>query len=164
MSTIWRDDDVGQNTRAETLAAVDDVFQRYGEPHTIAVIAAGFDLRPDLVELIRERRMLVQLHCWEHDDLTVDAVARGDLERGVEMLERLFGRPTVLYPPWNRSNEKVEAAAERLGLAVSTRKVSLSQYIRAGGDIEEGAVNFHHWHVPDAVLLERALAIAANLR
>src|SRR6185295_19452154 len=103
------------------------------------------DTRPDLVKLIRERGMIVQLHCWKHDDLTVDRFARGELERAVEMLERLFVRPTVLYPPWNKSSPEVEEIAARLGLTVSNAKVSLSQYLRARGDVAEDVVNFHHW-------------------
>lgn len=154
---IWRDDDIGQNTKLDVLQAVDDVFQRHGVPHTIAVIASRIDTRPDLVELIRERRMIVQLHCWEHDDLSVDAAARGELERAVETLTSLFARPTVLYPPWNRSGPELEAEAARLGLTVSFKKVSLSQYMRVRGDVTERVINFHHWHVPDIELLERAI-------
>lgn len=157
MTIIWRDDDVGQNTRLDVLQSVDDVFQRHSKPHTIAVIASGIETRTDLVKLIRDRRMIVQLHCWEHDDLSVDAAARGELERAVDLLGSLFARPTVLYPPWNRSSSELEDAAARLGLAVSFRKVSLSQYVRVNGSVSENVVNFHHWHVPDVLLLERAL-------
>lgn len=157
---IWRDDDVGQNTRLDVLTAVDDIFQRYALPHTIAVIASGLDARQDLIDLIRDRRMIVQLHCWEHDDLSIDPDARADLERAMDLLGRLFDRPTVLYPPWNRSSAELEEKAATLGLTVSHKKVSLSQYIRVKGGIAEDVVNFHHWHVPDAVLIEPALRIA----
>lgn len=154
---IWRDDDIGQNTRLDVLTAVDDVFQRHSKPHTIAVIASGIDTRPDLIDLIRERRMIVQLHCWEHDDLSVDAAARCELARAADLLESLFVRPTVLYPPWNRTSPELEEVAAYLGLTVSHKKVSLSQYVRVKGDVNENVVNFHHWHVPDVLLLERAI-------
>ena len=156
---IWRDDDVGADTKLETLQAVDDVFQMHKKRHTIAVIAAGLYERPDLINLIRERSMLVQLHCWQHDDLSQDQAARLELERAVDLLERLFNRPTVLYPPWNRTSPELEETAARLGLTISTEKISLSQYVRHSGDVSENVVNFHHWHVPDAILLDRALAL-----
>lgn len=162
MITTWRDDDIGSNTKVDVLAAVDDVFQKYAIPHTIAVMAAGMDKRPDLVELIRERRMIVQLHCWNHDDLT-GWQGQSDLSAAVEMLEAVFGaRPTVLYPTWNRSNSALEVVARGLGLTVSTAKISIEQYLRAGGDVAEDVVNFHHWHVPEAVLLEPALKLASG--
>lgn len=157
---IWRDDDIGQNTRLDVLQAVDDLFVQYGTAHTIAVIASGIDTRPDLIDLIRERRMIVQLHCWEHDDLSVDASARGELRRAVDLLSSMFDRPRVLYPPWNRTSPELETAAADVGLTVSFKKVSLSQYVRVDGGISEDVVNFHHWHVPDVLYLERALKIA----
>lgn len=168
---IWRDDDIGAEqvsnagrvfpgTKLEDLRAVDDIFRRYGVPHTIVVIAKDLDQRPDLIDLIRERRMIPQLHCWTHDDLTRDELARDDLERGVDMLAEMFGsRPTVLYPPWNRTSSKVEEAAARLGMMVSAQKISLSQWIRAGGKVAERVINFHHWHIPDVALLDPALRL-----
>lgn len=162
MITTWRDDDIGAGTKLDVLAAVDDVFQKYAVPHTIAVMAAGMDRRPDLVELIRERRMIVQLHCWNHDDLTTWQ-AQSDLSAAVEMIDTLFGaRPSILYPTWNRSNSALEVVARGLGLTVSTAKISIEQYLRAGGDVAEDVVNFHHWHVPEAVLLEPALKLASG--
>jgi peptidoglycan/xylan/chitin deacetylase (PgdA/CDA1 family) len=157
---IWRDDDIGCDTRLADLTAIDDLFQQYRQPHTVAIMAASMDKRADLVDLIRERGMLVQLHCWTHDDLRYKG--REDLPLAVEMIKRLFGAPpTILYPPWNRTNADVVEAAAALGMTVSTGKLSLAQYIRAGGDVDEDCINFHHWYVPEALLLERALQIAA---
>jgi peptidoglycan/xylan/chitin deacetylase (PgdA/CDA1 family) len=158
---IWRDDDVGANTRLEDLAAVDDLFQRYRVPHTIAVMACGMDTRPDLVDLIAKRRMIVQLHCWNHDDLAESARGRRQLVQAVELLQALFGKPpTVLYPTWNRTSPELEAAAAALGLAVSCEKVSLEQFIRCEGDVVEPVCNFHYWSVSDALQIEPALRIA----
>lgn len=156
---IWRDDDVGVDTRIAALEAVDDLFQRFRVEHTIAVIAKGIETRPDLLEFIRERRMIVQLHCWTHEDLTATPSALDDLARAVETLERHLTRPTVLYPPWNRSNPEVDAAAAELGLTVSWRKVSLSQYIRCDGGVSQDVVNFHFWYPPEFPQIEQALQI-----
>lgn len=173
---IWRDDDVGAaqtnragdvipGTKLSDLRRADDLFQRYGIPHTIAVMAKDLDSRPDLIELIHERRMNVQMHCWTHDDLTVDAKARNDLERARDMLADIFGRaPAVLYPPWNRSSGEVENRAAQLGMRVSYRKVSLSQFIRFDGEVGERTVNFHHWAEEDMSLLELALQVEALLQ
>lgn len=160
---IWRDDDIGVRTNLEALAAVDELFQRYKQPHTIAVMAAGMDTRPDLVELIRERGMLVALHCWEHDKLSSNVEAQQQLPRAVAMLRDLFGEsPSVLYPPWNRTSVELEAAAAALGLTVSTAKISISQYLRANGDVAEEVVNFHYWHPADVLQIEPALRIAVR--
>lgn len=159
---IWRDDDIGVDTNLDTLRVVDDIFQRYNTRHTVAIMAAGMDGRPDLVQLIRDRGMLVQLHCWTHHDLTANKAARGELKQAAELVADLFGaRPTVLYPPWNRSSPVVVRCAAELGMTVSTHKITLAAYIRAGGDVQEQVVNFHHWHVPEALLLEPALQLAA---
>jgi hypothetical protein len=45
-------------------------------------------------------------------------------------------------------------------LRVSWQKISLAQFIRAGGDVAEPVINFHYWAVEDVILLERALRIA----
>jgi hypothetical protein len=158
---IWRDDDIGAKTSLEELRAVDDLFQASGlVQHTIAVVAAGLERRPDLVNFIRERRMLVQLHCWEHHDLSLDTKARAMLPRAVDLLEQLFQRrPTVLYPPWNQTNEALHEAAAALGLRVSATKVSLAQFLRAGGDVREDTINFHYWHAPDVEQLAPAIRL-----
>lgn len=169
MRTIWRDDDIGARTRIADLAAVDDIFQRHSVRHTIAVMAAGMDKRPDLVEIILARKMEVQLHCWRHgdrrdvDNLADSVHARADLAQAADMLARLFGkRPTILYPTWNRVSPELEAAATALRLTVSAEKISLDQYVRAGGDVAESVVNFHYWHIPDVAMLDLALRIAAD--
>lgn len=162
---IWRDDDIGHETSRYQLAATDDLFQQYRVTHTVAVIAQGLDQRPDLVRLIRERRINPQLHCWNHEDLTISAQARRNLPRAVDLMAQLFGEPpVVLYPPWNHSSPAVEDAAARLGLTVSTVKISLAQYVRCTGYVAEEVVNFHYWDHDDQQLLNQALAIYAQRR
>lgn len=160
---IWRDDDIGFATPIEALSAVDDLFQDYGVKHTIAVMAKAMDKRPELVDCILERGMIVQLHCWTHLDLTKDANARAELAQAVEMVERLFGHPpSILYPPWNRTSDELTEAAAALGMSVSHKKISLDQFIRAGGDVAEDTCNFHYWAVQDVARLDRALRIGTG--
>jgi len=158
---IWRDDDILQNADGlDDLLAVDDLFQRAGRPHTIAIIAST--LTPAVAAAILERRMVPQLHCWEHDDLSVDAAARAQLPQAIQKIEELLGRrPTVLYPPWNRTSPELVAAAADLGLTVEAEKISLEQFIRVKGQVRERTINFHYWHEPDRVALARALRIDA---
>ncbi len=158
---IWRDDDILWGAHGlEELLRVDDLFQRAGVTHTVAVIAST--LTPALASAIRERRMVAQVHCWKHDDLSVDAAAVAELPQAVEKIENMVGmRPTTLYPPWNRTSPSLEAAAVALSLTVSAVKVSLDQYIRFRGQVGEDTINFHYWHEPDRALLPRALRVAS---
>ncbi len=160
---IWRDDDIGVETtgwRLERLRQVDDLFQTHRLPHTVAVLAVDLELNPDLIALIRNRKMIVQLHGWEHEDYVANPSALLDLPVAVSTLERLFKtRPTVFYPPWNRSNDLVAHACDLLGLTVSAEKISLEQYIRVQGDADCDTVNFHYWNEADHQLLREALEI-----
>lgn len=160
MTTIWRDDDVlWKPTDLDALLYADDILQRHGALHTIAVIASR--LTREVGRIIRERGMSAQLHCWDHDDLSVNVDAVAQLPAAVARMEDMIGtRPTVLYPPWNRSSEMLQTAAARLRLKVSTRKASLEQFIRFRGSIGEDTINFHHWHAPDVELLDVALRYA----
>ncbi len=159
MPIIWRDDDILMPPHSlGKLLAVDDILQRHGALHTIAIIAET--LTEEVAAVIRERGMSAQLHCWSHDDLSVDEVAIAQLPQAVAKIEDMVGvRPTTLYPPWNRASPLLVKVAKALGLSVSWEKVSLSQYIRFRGSVTEPAVNFHYWHAPDVEQLEVALAI-----
>lgn len=161
---IWRDDDISRTTNLAHLLQVDDEFQRTGQVHTIACIMDGLAARPDLIAAIQARRMEPQLHCWTHDDLTKDAASLAALPQAVQAMEDLFGvRPTVLYPPWNRSDERVEAVAQALGLMVACEKLSLPAYIRAGGYVQEHVVNFHYWDADESRLIGAALRLHAGI-
>jgi peptidoglycan/xylan/chitin deacetylase (PgdA/CDA1 family) len=152
---IWRDDDVLMSPHTiGQLLRVDDMLQAAGKRHTVAIIAET--LTPELGAIIRERDMDAQLHCWTHDDLSVDQGAVAQLPMAIAKIEDLVGtRPTVLYPPWNRTSSMLDAAAAKLGLEVSTEKLSLGQYLRGARGLP---INFHFWHEPDVELLKRALA------
>lgn len=154
---IWRDDDIGVKTDLAVFAAVDDLFQRYGLRHTVAIMAFGLHQRPDLVAFLRHRDVACELHCWTHLDLPQSTEGRDDLARAVTQIETLIGRrPTVLYPPWNRTSPEVEAAAASLGLTVSAQKISLAQFLRCGGS-DRDVINFHYWEPSDVALLEPAM-------
>lgn len=157
---IWRDDDIWVKTKLDQLLQVDDSFQAAGLPHTIAVLAERIDAHQALVDAIKARGMIVQLHAWAHDDLSVNASARAALPGAVELLTSVFGtRPTVLYPPWNRSSPALERVAAELGLTISTKKVSLEQYLRFKGDVGEDTINFHYWDGKERDLLPAAFAV-----
>ena len=69
---VWRDDDVAVDTtwlRLRQLLEVDDVFQRYGVPHTVAVIVEDIWRNQPVIDAILSRGMIPQLHGWTHDDL-----------------------------------------------------------------------------------------------
>lgn len=161
---IWRDDDILKNRASlRALLDVDDLLQRHGQIHTVAIIAST--LTPELAAIIRARGMSAQLHCWKHDDLSVNPAARAQLAAGVAKIADLIGvRPTILYPTWNRTSAALMRAAAELGLIVCHQKISLEQYIRFEGDVDEPIVNFHYWHEPDRGALAEALAIATELR
>ncbi len=155
---IWRDDDIlWQDYPLEQLLAVDDLFQAEGIEHTVAVLAST--LTPALAQAILARRMTVQLHGWRHDDLSTDRGAGAELPAAVAKIEQVLGvRPTVLYPPWNKTSPYLEAAARDLGLVVSAEKVSLDFYIRKGGKVSRPVINFHYW-APECALLPAAFAL-----
>lgn len=157
---IWRDDDVLMDDRGlDALLLVDDLLQQFGQLHTVAVIAET--LTPAVAAVLRERRMSAQVHCWRHDDLSVDVAARAQLSDAVRAIADAVGvRPTVLYPPWNRTSPALEAVAAELGLRVDPVKVSLEQVIRAPGAVRHATVNFHYWHPPDRAAL--AIALVAS--
>jgi peptidoglycan/xylan/chitin deacetylase (PgdA/CDA1 family) len=160
---IWRDDDIlYADSRLEDLLAVDDDLRAYGRRHTVAVLASL--LTPAIATVLVERGMDVQLHAWSHEDLTVSASARADLPAAVRRIEELVGtRPTVLYPPWNRTSPALNKAASDLGLVVSAEKISLEYYLRRNGSVPGSSViNFHYWHEPNRILLKQALALAAQ--
>ena len=70
---VWRDDDIAVDTtglRLRQLLEVDDLFQHYNVPHTVAVIVENLWRNPEVIATILRRGMVPQLHGWNHDDLT----------------------------------------------------------------------------------------------
>src|ERR1700754_4228100 len=113
---IWRDDDISYMTDLAKFARVQDLFDKYKVKHTIAVIAQDIYQNPDLIAFIKSHDIDVQLHCYEHIDMTSDPELVSNLEMGAILIERWFGkRPTTLFPPWNKADESVKMVAELLG-------------------------------------------------
>lgn len=155
---IWRDDDIlYPHVKLADLLWVDDLLRDHGCTHTVAIIAET--LTPELGAVIRERGMVPQLHCWAHDDLSVESAAIAELPAALDRIETLCGsRPTVLYPPWNRTSTVLESVAKALGLTVSVDKLSLEQFNRFQGDVgPDDVINFHFWHQPDRDALAYAM-------
>lgn len=159
---VWRDDDIGAGTvgqRLDHLREVDDLFQHYRAPHTVSVLAAGLSDDHPVVRLIRDRRMVVQLHGWDHEALvTPETVEK--LPAAVERLTALFGAPpSVIYPPWNQSSPWLQVMASRLRLTISTEKESLTWFLRTR-TCSTGVLNFRYWSAAERVQLADALRIA----
>lgn len=163
MPMIWRDDDVlRKGSDLAQLLRVDDLLQAYRQPHTVAIIASS--LTPAVAKSLSDRRIIPQLHCWNHDDLSIDAQARAQLPDALAKISDLCGRrPTVLYPPWNRTGPELEQYAATLGLRVSALKISLEQFIRVDGDVDCETINFHYWADEDVAQLQHALRVATGL-
>lgn len=142
---IFRDDDISVSTDLTRLKFIHDKFLKAGVTHTVAVIAKDLCNNPELVEYLKLGGFDIQLHCWEHVDLTklklIDI--RWHISDCLEMMDFCgFNRPTKLYPPWNKSNEKLSFAAYAAQITVSNKKISLSQYLNG---VKGEVINFHYW-------------------
>jgi peptidoglycan/xylan/chitin deacetylase (PgdA/CDA1 family) len=109
--------------------------------------------------------MAVQLHGWQHDDLSTSQRGVAELPQALKTIHDLLGvRPTILYPPWNKTSPFLEASAQRLGLRVNPVKVSLDYFIRRGGRVKNPTtLNFHYW-ADEVALLPAAFALARQPR
>lgn len=166
---IFRDDDPSYLTTGdsfEQFKQVQDTFDRYNLTHTIALIAKNIELNPALIDYINSKNIDVQLHCWDHMDMTtVEVILYDQLYKGVEAIKKYFKNPpTKLYPPWNKVDDKVRSIAKELGLDCDEEKLSLPQYIRVKGHVSEHTVNFHYWAYDDRFLIDTALEIYKNRR
>ncbi len=158
---IWRDDDVLMYETLDLLLCVDDVFQKYGVAHSLGVIVKSLENHPALVSAIIDRKMEAQLHGYWHDDFSDgNVVGLKLLAPAVELMTGLLGvRPTVMYPPWNRTSRLLEEYVRPLGLRNSNQYITLQHYIRHRGHVPAGTViNFHYWQNSPA-LIEQALKI-----
>lgn len=162
----WRDDDPALQTRGQKFdqfKAFHRVFQKYGVLHTIALITRDVEQNEPLINFIKEHRneFDVQLHCVDHLDFTHNhKEVEWQLKTGADDIERIFGkRPTTWFPTWNKTDDFVNSIAERLGLKVSFRKISIDQFIRCDGDVVEDVVNMHFWNYGDQINLAEALKI-----
>lgn len=158
---IFRDDDISYRTKLENFKKVHELFEQCNVVHTIALMAKDIEKAPDLIAFINSKNIDVQLHCWDHIDLTLnhDRV-KEHLQQGIDCIKKQFNKtPTILYPPWNLTDSTVNSIAQELGLTVCADKISLNQYLRARGDVKEKVINFHSWDNGDYAMLQEALRI-----
>jgi peptidoglycan/xylan/chitin deacetylase (PgdA/CDA1 family) len=163
---IFRNDDVSYKTEVGQFEEVHKLFKKYIVLHTIAVICKDIQKNKELIDYINANNIDVQVHCWEHYDFTQNHdKLRKDLPKAIAVIEKHFKhRPTVLYPPWNKSDAIVEQIAAENGLTVSNQKISLSQFIRFEGNTREDVINFHSWALPEIIILEDALKLYTKNR
>lgn len=141
---IFRDDDIDQNTSVEQLHRIHTLFQQHGVTHTIAVICKDLINNKELVRYLNNTPGYdIQVHCWDHVDLTQLDCLPKHLKMCVKMFNSCgFKRPKMLYPPWNKADARVVMTAAVFGLNVSNDKMSLSGYLK--GHIKD-VINFHYW-------------------
>lgn len=160
---IFRDDDISCATKVQELAFVQDIFDKYKVRHTIALIAKDIEKAPELIKFIRSKDIDVQIHCYEHIDYSLEENVQfilSHLEESKAIITKYFDNiPTIVYPPWNNSCNALEEIAHSLNLEVSTEKLSLQAYIRAGGGVKEKVVNFHYHASAEVMHLELALKL-----
>lgn len=163
---IFRNDDVSYKTEVGQFEEVHKLFKKHIVLHTIAVICKDIQKNQELIDYINRNNIDVQIHCWEHYDFTQNHdKLRADLPKAVKAITKYFRHPPItLYPPWNKSDEIVEQIAKENGLTLSNKKVSLSQYIRFEGKVEEDVINFHSWALPEIIVLEEALQLYVRNR
>lgn len=159
---IWRDDDISCKTKLINFSEVHEILKPV--KHTIAIIAKDIHKNTELVNYINEREIEfdVQLHCYDHYILTENHKRLNwDLEEAIRITKDVFGSyPSVLYPPWNLTDDTVNKIAAQNGLVVNAEKISLEQYIRKQPN--EGIINFHHWCKEEIPLLKEAIQIYVN--
>lgn len=163
---IFRDDDISHMTDLSVFSRVHEMFERACVVHTVALIMQDLDKNMELVKYLCSHTCLnMQLHCWQHVDLTTEPQLDEHMDKAVAQYYKLFGGPLrVLYPPWNKSDDRVVAAARKHHLEVRPDKISLQQYIRVRGDVKEKVVNFHYWAPAEQIMIEPALAIFNSKR
>lgn len=138
--------------------AVDELFIKYNKVHTIAVIADEIEKAEGLVEYINAHPHIdLQLHGWQHILYTENHnIADNHFKWGIEKLQNIFGKtPTVFYPPWNASDSFIEETANKHGMEVSFKHITLEAYIMgAKGDV----INFHYLY-DSPLIIEKALQL-----
>ncbi len=164
---IFRDDDISVHTDLARLKPVHDIFKKHMVLHTVAIIAKDIDMNTELVMYLKRENFDVQLHCFEHHhfpEMKMEDLKR-HIQQSLNMFARCgFDRPTVLYPPWNQTTHAINVMVyETFGIEVSNKKCSLSQYVRAAGNVDVDVVNFHYWD-DECKDLDEALTIYNTLR
>lgn len=141
---IFRDDDISKDTDLKKFKAVHELFNKYGVLHTVALICKDIEQNKPLLKYLKSQKNIdIQVHAWEHFNFQENLERlHTELPQAVEIITKHFKKPTILYPPWNKSSIGVERIAWTNGLKVITNKISLSQYLRG---VKGDVINFHFW-------------------
>lgn len=160
---IFRDDDISCDTDISKFRRVQELFDKYKVPHTIALVTKDIEKAPELIKFINLNNIDVQVHCYEHVDYSIEdnlIYIKSHLLESIAIIKKYFDKsPGIFFPPWNHTSEKMEEISSALGLTVSVEKLSLQAYIRAGGGVKEKVVNFHYWKDEEMMFLEIALRL-----
>jgi peptidoglycan/xylan/chitin deacetylase (PgdA/CDA1 family) len=102
---------------------------------TVGYLAAA---RPDLLVAEASAGMSVEVHDWDHADLTrlsIPAITV-ELTRSVEVVQAATGRrPTCFRPPYGSTNSTVAGVGTKLGLTQILWNVDPSDYLRPGANV-----------------------------
>lgn len=156
---IFRDDDIGFAHTAHSgeivmdsekifndFTRIDELFIKYGVKHTIAVITEDLHKAVKLVNYIKSKSHInIQLHCNTHEDFTTltEKEIEQQMIRGIIKIREVFRKDVdTFYPPYNRVNESIHKAANKLMLNVSYAKTDLEGYLRGS---TQKVINFHYW-------------------
>jgi peptidoglycan-N-acetylglucosamine deacetylase len=115
-----------------------DVLRRYRAPATFFTVGYEAAGRPDLLRAEVAAGAAVEVHDWDHADLTriSPAAIDDELGRAVDAVQRAIGRrPTCFRPPYGATNATVVAEGAKLGLRQILWNVDPSDYLRPGSNV-----------------------------
>jgi peptidoglycan-N-acetylglucosamine deacetylase len=118
--------------------AVLSVLARYGVRATFFTLGYLGVTHPELLTAEADAGMSVQVHSWDHPDLTRLPLAAVDdqLTRAADLVQRVTGRrPTCFRPPYGSTNHTIVAEGEKLGLTQVLWNVDPSDYLRPGASV-----------------------------
>ena len=164
---IFRDDDIHFETDLRRFKHIDSLFIEYGIEHHIAVICHRMGLHTELIDYIHKHPHIIpQIHGWEHIDYTVNHnLIREHLTLCIKQMQYLgFAKPTIFFPPWNRTDDVINFVAGELGLIVLHEKNTLTDFIQGNPLVPGDIINFHYWADMDSQMLEPALRIERENR
>ena len=166
---ILRCDDFDPRINVETLKPLHEEFIKRGIPMTVSVNSAmssriGFDKEViDYVNNTDPKTWDIQLHCWSHDRywamtyIDLYAYIYANLMKTKQ--DFIHANPTILYPPWNESNDIMENVCRVLGLKIVNFRRTLREFVTwnfQNKEMEEGYV-WHWWTKDDRDIIPQAL-------
>lgn len=148
-----------------------DVLKGYGVPATFFCIGREAEKYPELVQRISSEGHAVGNHSYVHSGffpLYTSKKMEKDLRRSQEILERITGRPVILFrPPFGVTNPVVAKSVKKTGYrtigwnirSFDTRKEKQDRiFRRIAGRLKPGSVILLHDRLPaSAPLLKRLL-------